>query len=649
MTAGFAVLVTTPLISAMVVLRSAAALSGLSAPAMRPLPKVTAVGEDAHATPVTASLGNVPGGNPAVNVAPSPDFLQSCSGTSYDDSQGCLNATLAAIAHARAPEGLAGMALPTNWASLSPQQQIYVATNLERTARGLPPLSAMASALDGAAAAGAQSNSDPAPPPGFPFSSWGSNWAAAVGNPLEAIYFWMYDDGQGSSNIDCTPTNTSGCWGHRDNILMSLACGPCDMGTGYAPGAWQGKPGWTELLVGTSGAPALDYTWNQVLAFLPSGGVSVADPDLFEFISDHANGRVWNAYDQSANTHGPGMTGSPSAVVDPSDGLVRVFQRGSDNHLIEYVDDQVGGRTWNYYDLTAAYGVLDIAGNPNAVADAGDGHIHVFERASDGHLLEYVNDGVNGHAWNPHDLTAVSGNALPLAADPHAVFDTAQGTVHVYAQGSGGNLVEYVDDHAGGRPWNAYDVSGYAGGGSPVAGTPGPVYDAAQNLIHTYVEGSNGHLMEYVSDHANGNIWNGYDLSVYAGGGSPIAAAPTGVYDGAQGLIHIFAQGSNGHLIEYVSDHANGHVWNAYDLSAYAGGGGPISATPSGVYDGAQGLIHIFAQGSNGHLIEYISDHANGNVWNAYDQTAGATGPSVEGTASPVVLGSVIHIYVGGT
>ena len=98
------------------------------------------------------------------------------------------------------------MVLPSNWRQLSPEEQIFVATNLERTARGLPPLTAMATSLDQAARQGAAQNTDPGPPGGFPYSQWTSNWAGAVGNPLEAIYFWMYDDGAGSANIDCAPS-----------------------------------------------------------------------------------------------------------------------------------------------------------------------------------------------------------------------------------------------------------------------------------------------------------------------------------------------------------------------------------------------------------------------------------------------------------
>jgi len=600
--------------------------------------------------PVTGPLGTAPRANPAQNIAPSPNFLQDCSGSYYDDSQGCVSATLQAIANARSQEGLPGMALPSNWTSLNPEQQLFVATNLERTVRGLPALSAMASVLDAAAALGAQTNADPSPPAGFPWTIWGSNWAAAVGNPLEAIYYWMYDDGEGSSNIDCTPSNTSGCWGHRDNVLIGLACQPCEMGTGYAPGAWQGEPGWAELLVDTSGDPGVDFTWNQVVPYLPNGnGIGLPDPDLFEYISDHVGGRVWNAYDQTAASGGPGITATPSAVVDPADSLTHVLVRAADGHLVEFVDDGIGGHTWNAYDLTAAYGALDIAGSPTAIFDPSDHHLHVFERASDGHLLEYADDGAGGNAWNVYDLTAAYAGGMPLGADPSAIYDSAQGLVHVYAQSTAGHMVEYTNDGANGQPWNAYDLSIYAGSGGPVSGTPSAVYDASQDLVHTYVEGSNGHLVEYLSDHSNGHVWNAYDLSVYAGGGTPVAGSPGAVYDSGQGLIHTYVEGANGSLYEYVSDHSNGRVWNAYDLSSGAGGGGAISGTPDPVYDPAQDLIHTYVDGSNGHLVEYLSDHANGHVWNAYDLSADSGGGSaVGGGASAVVVGQTIHVYVGG-
>ena len=213
--------------------------------------------------------GILPPGNPPANIAPSPNFLNNCSGSHYDDSAGCVTATVQAIATGRQAEGLPAMVLPTDWTSLTAQEQLFVATNLEREVRGLAPLTAMSTALDGAALGGAEQSNDPAPPNGFPWSQWGSNWAGAVGNPLEAIYFWMYDDGAGSANVDCTPSDPSGCWGHRENILVNLPCAECLMGTGWVATGYRGDPSLTELLVESSGTPALDFTWQQESAYLP--------------------------------------------------------------------------------------------------------------------------------------------------------------------------------------------------------------------------------------------------------------------------------------------------------------------------------------------------------------------------------------------
>jgi len=233
-----------------------------SIPAPTPTSTTVPRSPSAPAVPAasTVTRGILPPQNPATNIPPEPNFLNDCSGQQYDDSAGCVSATLAAIANGRAAEGLPAMTLPGNWGSLSPQEQLFVATNLERTVRGLPELPTMVSPLDQASTAGAASNVDPSPPSGFGFVRWGSNWAGAVGNPLEAIYFWMYDDGPGSSNIDCTAGNSSGCWGHRDNVLLPISGPYLQMGVGYVASAYQGTPSWTELLVQATGPSPVDFS-----------------------------------------------------------------------------------------------------------------------------------------------------------------------------------------------------------------------------------------------------------------------------------------------------------------------------------------------------------------------------------------------------
>lgn len=243
------------------------------APVSAPVPASTAATATAVAAPAPAASVSghpiLPPSNPAADIAPQPDFLAVCAAGGYDDSDGCVDAAVAAIDNARSSEGLPGMVLPSNWSALTPAEQLFVATDLERTVRGLPPLSAMASALDQTAAQAAAAGVDPSPPAGFPFTEWGGDWAGGVSNPLEALYFWMYDDGPGSSNVDCAPGNSSGCWGHRDKVLMAMACQPCVMGSGFSPQAGADGPSWAEVLVDTSGAPASDFTWQEEAAYLP--------------------------------------------------------------------------------------------------------------------------------------------------------------------------------------------------------------------------------------------------------------------------------------------------------------------------------------------------------------------------------------------
>jgi len=133
-------------------------------------------------------------------------------------STGCTAAQLlAAIDAAHSSEGVRAMALPSDYSSLSTQQQIIAVIDAERASRGLPKLTENAT-LDADALAGARTGTDPSL--GHVTGWGGSIWAATPSaSVLLADYLWMYDDGPGGTNIDCQGSNTAGCWGHRDVIL----------------------------------------------------------------------------------------------------------------------------------------------------------------------------------------------------------------------------------------------------------------------------------------------------------------------------------------------------------------------------------------------------------------------------------------------
>ncbi len=137
---------------------------------------------------------------------------------------------LEAIDSARRAEGLGPLALPVDFRRMTPYQQLFVLTDLERTSRGLPQIAGTTHALYVAAKEGALRNADPVlaggdPFPGGPYGPWGSIWASSGlsnGLVLGAWFGWMYADGWNgnqTSNLTCTSPTASACWGHRDTIL----------------------------------------------------------------------------------------------------------------------------------------------------------------------------------------------------------------------------------------------------------------------------------------------------------------------------------------------------------------------------------------------------------------------------------------------
>jgi hypothetical protein len=191
--------------------------------------------------PATASAAS---GDPSANRPLSRSTLIACS----DDasSASCINSALADINSARAAEGVPAMVLPSNFATMSVPVQLLNLANLERVDRGLPAILGLSAALNQDADNAAAHDEDPMPTH-FYGNVATSNWAGGDSSTLEADFEWMYDDGMGSGNLDCTSSDQSGCWGHRHDILWHFSA-PIAMGAGYGTGEY--GPSMTELFVG---------------------------------------------------------------------------------------------------------------------------------------------------------------------------------------------------------------------------------------------------------------------------------------------------------------------------------------------------------------------------------------------------------------
>ncbi len=195
--------------------------------------------------------------------------MDSCSASTYDDSAGCVTAVVAAINAARAQEGLHSLQIPRNWHQLTPPEQLFVATNLERTVRGLPPLAGLTASLNMVAGTGASDGEDPPQQANSQYSTVAGNWIQGYSNPLEVVYIWVYDDGPGSSNVDCSTSHPAGCWGHRNNLLVSLPCTTCEAGAAFTPTDAGSQPlSYAEVIVESSLDDPLSFTWATEEPFL---------------------------------------------------------------------------------------------------------------------------------------------------------------------------------------------------------------------------------------------------------------------------------------------------------------------------------------------------------------------------------------------
>jgi len=193
----------------------------------------------------------------------------------------CINAGVYYLDKARQKDGLPPYALPADFPSLTPPQQMFVLANLDRVAYGLPPIPGLTAELDADALNnGVLTSQDPFPSDMTYLNGYTANWAGAFDNAPMAYEAWVWDDGLGSGNIDCTQSDTSGCWGHRHDVLWDFAAAPFDPTDVVAMGAAAGNgpdgPAYTMLLVAgfapdpTSGypgyTPTYTYTWLQAVA-----------------------------------------------------------------------------------------------------------------------------------------------------------------------------------------------------------------------------------------------------------------------------------------------------------------------------------------------------------------------------------------------
>jgi hypothetical protein len=185
----------------------------------------------------------------------------------------CTNAVIVDLDAARASLGLTPYALPAAFDSLSGPKQLFILSNLDRVAYGLPPIEGLSPTLDKATQTAMVADVDPDPTSllsGLSNYAWTANWAGQWANAPYAYYEWMYDDGYGgaeTTNIDCTSQAAIGCWDHRRDVLALPNAGTLAMGASVGTDP-AGDSSYTMTLVWSTSAnwTSFNYTWSQAQA-----------------------------------------------------------------------------------------------------------------------------------------------------------------------------------------------------------------------------------------------------------------------------------------------------------------------------------------------------------------------------------------------
>ena len=155
---------------------------------------------------------------------------------------------------------------------------VFILVNLDRVQYGLPPFPGMTAALNhDALVSGVWRADDPHPSNTTGLNTWWPGWAGAFYNAPMAYETWVWDDGLGSTNPRCTPTDHSRCWGHRHSVLWKFGLGARDgrgCGTRFAPP----PRGYACIFVGGDAGytPAYTYTWEQAIE--DGAGTNTYDP-----------------------------------------------------------------------------------------------------------------------------------------------------------------------------------------------------------------------------------------------------------------------------------------------------------------------------------------------------------------------------------
>jgi hypothetical protein len=311
---------------------------------------------------------------------------------------------------------------------------------------------------------------------------------------------------------------------------------------------------------------------------------AAATATVFPVVQANAAGVPPTGWSTAIRSAGTGMrkAGGPLRTVSTSTGKPAIFGLSSQSKVLELVADGAGGRAWNTYALSSLTGTGPVNPGVAPVVEPG-GALDVFAITMAGHLIELRQD---GGAWSATDLTMAT-SSPNVTGSPTALL--SGGHIVILTRTAGGRVLETVDDSLHGGLFSTYNLTALASGPKVASDLTALDSPNSDGLLHLHGVDGSGHLVEYVNNDAGGRYWNAYDLTA-AAAGPAIKGDPTALAWG--GRSRILGLDAGGHVVMYTATVSGGSTsWTTKDLSARADGIPTFRSAPSAAVAGASLLV----------------------------------------------------------
>src|SRR5712692_3324431 len=244
------------------------------------------------------------------------------------------------------------------------------------------------------------------------------------------------------------------------------------------------------------------HTWSLAVDDTPQSSLvarSAVDP-FGDAVTDP--GLIARAVARAPSSlRGPSASGLPTSALEPwvvNPGLHRSPALGDRSHLKGVAQLQLAAPMISML-------LVNVAGDA-AVGSAGDGHLEIFVRGSDGHLWHLWQTAPNGDWSGWEDLSAYRQLGVDVVGDA-AVGSAGDGHLEIFVRGSDGHLWHLWQTAPNGD-WSGWeDLSAYRQLGVDVVGDAA-VGSAGDGHLEIFVRGSDGHLWHLWQTAPNGD-WSG--------------------------------------------------------------------------------------------------------------------------------------------